>query len=76
MLRLEASTRLPRHEMIARVSQAIQGAGADILDSRFYSNLTLFISAEISAAGLSSLREALIATELTTPRPARSATYP
>jgi len=50
--------------MIARVSQAIRQAGGSIIDSRFFSNLTLFISAEISAAGLSALRDTLLATQL------------
>jgi hypothetical protein len=64
MLRIEATTRLQRNEMIARVSQAMQEAGASILDSRFFSNITLFISAEVGIARVLSLRDALVATEL------------
>ncbi len=64
MLRLEASTRLPRNEMIARIARAIQASGGSIIDSRFFSNLALFISAEISASKLAHLHEALAATEL------------
>jgi hypothetical protein len=64
MLRIEATTRLPRTEMIARVSQAMQEAVADIIDFRFFSNITLFISAEVGSTRVSSLRNALIDTGL------------
>jgi hypothetical protein len=50
--------------MTARVSQAIQVAGGSILDSRFFSNLTVFISGEVGGAGIAALRDALIATGL------------
>ena len=50
--------------MTARVSQAIQSAGGSILDSRFFSNLTLFIRGEVGFTGVGVLREALLATSL------------
>lgn len=64
MHRLEATTRLPRNQMIARISQAIQAAGGSMIDSRFFSNLALFISAEVESTRLAVLRGELIATEL------------
>ncbi len=50
--------------MTARMSQAIQGAGVSILDSRSFSNLTLFIGGEVRTAGVAALRDALLATGL------------
>lgn len=64
MVRIEGVTREPRNEMIARVSQAIREAGGSILDFRFFSNLMLFISAEVDANAVPTLREKLISTGL------------
>ena len=61
MIRIEGVTREPRNEMIARVSQAIREAGGSIIDFRFFSNLLLFISAEVGVNDIGTLREKLIA---------------
>lgn len=50
--------------MIAHVSQAIREAGGSVIDARFFSNFALFISAEVEAANLAALRDALVGTEL------------
>lgn len=50
--------------MIARVSQAIREAGGSIIDFRFFSNLMLFISAEVGVNDIATLRERLISTGL------------
>jgi hypothetical protein len=41
VLRIEGVTKQPRHEVIARMSEAIRTNGGDILDSRFFSNTAL-----------------------------------
>jgi len=46
--------------MISRVSQAIREAGGSIIDFRLFSNLMLFISAEVGVNGIATLREKLI----------------
>jgi hypothetical protein len=64
MIRIEGVTRAPRNEMIARVSRAIQDAGADILDSRFYSNLSMFVAGEIAWSKIGMLSDLLAGTGL------------
>jgi hypothetical protein len=64
IVRIEAVTRADRQEMIARISQALNSAGASILDFRFFSNLALFIEAEASTARLHIVFDALAKTEL------------
>src|ERR1700749_1805459 len=50
--------------MVARISDAIQSAGGCILDFRFFSNLALFIDAEVATARVGALITALVQTEL------------
>lgn len=63
-IRIEAATRGQRNEMIARVSEALQSVGASVLDSRFFSNVALFIEAEVPAARLPAVIDALAETQL------------
>jgi hypothetical protein len=60
-LSIEGVTQHPRHEVIAAVSQAILGAGGFIMDSRFFSNLAVFIAFEIESDKLARLWNALTA---------------
>jgi hypothetical protein len=47
VLRIEAGTRVPRLEMIARISDAIQAANGFVMDFRYFSNKAVFIGFEI-----------------------------
>ena len=65
MLRLEATTRLPRlRDDRARVPRQFRRRAAASPGSRFFSNLTLFIGGEVGGTGVAALRDALIATGL------------
>jgi hypothetical protein len=61
---MEAVTREPRNEMLARISEAFRTAQSCVIDFRFFSNLALLIKAEVSSAMLADLRRSLSATGL------------
>lgn len=52
-------TRIPRHEAIARVKDAIGSCGGFILDTHMYSNAMLAINFEIPACEICPLVQAL-----------------
>jgi hypothetical protein len=59
VLRIEGVTKQPRHEVIARMSEAIRANGGDILDSRFFSNTAFFVSIEIDSRRVAGLEDDL-----------------
>lgn len=67
VLRIEAGTRVPRLEMIARISGAIQAANGFVMDFRYFSNTAVFVSFEIPPSMLSGLQASLSAAGLNFP---------
>jgi hypothetical protein len=63
-LRLNGFTRINRHRMIPLVREALLKSGGDILDSHFFSNISLCINFELPAPRLSQLQASLAAIEL------------
>ena len=63
-LRLNGITRCDRHEMIARVEEAVLKAGGFIVDFQMFSNLSICLNFEIAAGRIGDLAGALDATEL------------
>lgn len=58
-LRLNAFTRVQRHQMIALIREALLKSGADILDAHFFSNISLCINFELHAEHFEQLQTAL-----------------
>ena len=58
-LTLNGFTRVPRHQMIPLVREALLQSGADILDSHFFSNISLCLNFELSAERIEQLQTAL-----------------
>ena len=58
-LRLNGFTRVPRHQMIPLVREALLKSGADILDAHFFSNISLCINFELQAQRIEQLQTAL-----------------
>ena len=63
-LRLNGITRRERHEMIARVKEAILQGGGFIVDFHMFSNLSICLNFEISAGKICDFSAALKSTEL------------
>jgi len=64
VIRIEAGTTVPRLEMIARISDAIQAANGFVMDSRYFSNTAVFIGFEIGPSMPPRLQTALSAAGL------------
>lgn len=64
LLRLSGATRANRHEMIARVREAILGAGGFVLDFHLFSNVAISLSFEVAAANVGKLHSSLKETGL------------
>lgn len=58
-LRLNGFTRAQRHRMIPLIREALLQSGADILDVRFFSNISLCINFELHAKHFERLQTAL-----------------
>lgn len=56
---LNGFTRVPRHQMIPLAREALLNSGADILDARFFSNISLCINFELHARRIEQLQTAL-----------------
>ena len=63
-LRLDGFTKVERIQMTARVSEAINQAGAWITDFHLYSNVLICINFEVPNANLNKLAESLLQTDL------------
>lgn len=61
-IRLQAFTRSDRNEVISRLRDAFQGAGADLIDHKVFSNTAINISFELAGNNLARLGEALAVT--------------
>ncbi len=64
MIHLQASTHSDRHAIIEVVKDAIRAGGGDILDFRFFSNISICLNFELPAGRLNSLYENLLALDL------------
>ena len=64
VIRIESGTTVPRLEMIARISDAVQAANGFVMDSRYFPNTALFIGFEIGPSMLPRLQTALSAAGL------------
>ena len=63
-LSIRGSTRSERQEAVSRVKEAIQLSGGWILDFKFFSNASIFISFEIPLTGVEKLFSLLVAGEI------------
>jgi hypothetical protein len=61
-IRIQAFTRTDRHEMIARLRNALQTGHADLLDFKMFSNTAISITFEVAGEYVKDLRNALVAT--------------
>jgi hypothetical protein len=63
-IRLAGFTRVNRHEMIAKLRDALQGAGADLIDFQMFSNTAISLSFELLGKHLEELASAFVSSAL------------
>jgi hypothetical protein len=63
-IRLAGFTRVDRHEMIAKLRDALQSASADLIDFQMFSNTAINLSFEMREMHAAELGRALLSTGL------------